>query len=255
MVILKSPEEIKYIRESCKVATRSLKKVLENIKEGITTLELDKIAEYYILKYGAKPAFKDYGIEGNKFQHSICVSINEEVVHGIPGKRRLKEGDIVSVDIGTNLQGYFGDTAATVPVGKIDSKVKKLLEVTKKSLFKGIEKAQPGNRLGDISFAIQEVVEEANFSVVREYVGHGVGCFLHEEPQIPNYGIPHTGIILEEGMVLALEPMVNMGDYKTEICSNSWTVITKDRSWSAHFEHTIAITASGNEILTVLLNK
>jgi len=255
VVILKSPEEIKYIRESCKVATRSLKKVLENIKEGITTLELDKIAEYYILKYGAKPAFKGYGIEGNKFQHSICVSINEEVVHGIPGKRRLKEGDIVSVDIGTNLQGYFGDTAATFPVGKIDSKVKKLLEVTKKSLFKGIEKAKPGNRLGDISFAIQEVVEEANFSVVREYVGHGVGCYLHEEPQIPNYGIPHTGIILEEGMVLALEPMVNMGGYKTEICSNGWTVITEDRSRSAHFEHTIAITASGNEILTVLLNK
>lgn len=255
MVILKSPEEIKYIKESCKVATRALQKVLENIKEGITTLELDKIAEYYIIKCGAKPAFKGYGIEGNKFQHSICVSINEEVVHGIPGKRRLKEGDIVSIDIGTNLQGYFGDTAATVPVGKIDSKVKKLLEVTKKSLFKGIEKAEPGNRLGDISFAIQEVVEEANFSVVREYVGHGVGCYLHEEPQIPNYGIPHTGIILEEGMVLALEPMVNMGGYKTKICSNGWTVITEDRSRSAHFEHTIAITASGNEILTVLLNE
>jgi len=252
VVILKSPEEIKSIRESCKVATRALKKVLENIKEGITTLELDKIAEYYITKYGAKPAFKGYGIEGNKFQHSICVSINEEVVHGIPGKRRLKEGDIVSIDIGTNLQGYFGDTAATVPVGKIDSKVKKLLDVTKKSLFKGIEKAKPGNRLGDISFAIQKVVEEANFSVVREYVGHGVGCYLHEEPQIPNYGIPHTGIILEEGMVLALEPMVNMGGYKTEICSNGWTVVTEDRSWSAHFEHTIAITAFDNEILTIL---
>ena len=251
MVILKSPEEIKYIRESCKVATRALKKVLENVKVGITTLELDEIAERYVIKYGAKPAFKGYGIEGNKFQHSICVSINEEVVHGIPGKRRLKEGDIVSIDIGTNLQGYFGDTAATVPVGKIDSKVKKLLEVTKKSLFKGIEKAKPGNRLGDISFAIQEVVEEANFSVVREYVGHGVGCYLHEEPQIPNYGIPHTGIILEEGMILALEPMVNMGDHKTEICSNGWTVVTEDRSWSAHFEHTIAITASGNEILTI----
>ena len=251
MVILKSPEEIKYIRESCKVAARALKKVLDNVKEGITTLELDKIAEYYVMKHGAKPAFKGYGIEGNKFQHSICVSINEEVVHGIPGKRRLKEGDIVSIDIGTNLQGYFGDTAATVPVGKIDLKAKKLLEVTKKSLFKGIEKAKPGNRLGDISFAIQEVVEEANFSVVREYVGHGVGCYLHEEPQIPNYGIPYTGIMLEEGMVLALEPMVNMGGYKTEICSNGWTVVTEDRSWSAHFEHTIAITASGNEILTI----
>ena len=251
MVILKSPEEIKYIRKSCKIAADALQKVLEKVKEGTTTLELDKIAEYYIIKYGATPAFKGYGIKGNKYKHSICVSINEEVVHGIPGKRKLKEGDIVSIDIGTNLKGYFGDTAITVPVGSIDSKAKKLLEITRKSLFKGIEKAKPGNRLGDISFAIQETVEEANFSVVREYVGHGVGNNLHEEPQIPNYGIPNTGIILEEGMVLALEPMVNIGGYKTKIYNNGWTVVTEDKSLSAHFEHTIALTASGNEILTI----
>lgn len=252
MVILKSPEEIKYIRKSCKLAASTLNKLLENIKEGITTLELDRIAEDYMVTHGAKPAFKGYGTEKNKFQHSICVSINEEVVHGIPGKRRLREGDIVSIDIGTNLKGYYGDTAATVPVGKIDSKEKKLLEVTKKSLFAGIEKAIIGNRLGDISFAIQKTVENFNFSVVREYVGHGVGCYLHEEPQIPNYGVPHTGLMLEEGMVLALEPMVNMGDYKTRLCNNGWTVVTEDGRRSAHFEHTIAITADGNEILTIL---
>ncbi len=192
MVILKSLEEIKCIRKSCKIAASALNKILENIKEGITTLELDKIAEDYIIKHGAKPAFKGYGIDGNKFGHSICVSINEEVVHGIPGKRRLKEGDIVSIDIGTNLEGYYGDTAITVPVARIDPKVQKLLEVTKKSLFKGIEKAIIGNRLGDISISIQETVEKSYFSVVREYVGHGVGCYLHEEPQIPNYGVPQT---------------------------------------------------------------
>jgi len=252
MVIIKSPEEIRCVRKSCKLAASALNKILENIKEGITTLELDRIAEDYIIKHGAKPAFKGYGIKKNKFQHSICVSINEEVVHGIPGKRRLREGDIVSIDIGTNLEGYYGDTATTVPVGRIDPKIQKLLEVTKKSLFKGIEKAIVGNRLGDISFAIQQTVEKSNFSVVREYVGHGVGCYLHEEPQIPNYGVPHTGLKLEEGMVLALEPMVNIGGYKTRLCNNGWTVVTEDGSWSAHFEHSIAITEDGNEILTNL---
>lgn len=252
MVILKSPEEIKCIRKSCELAASALNKILENIKEGITTLELDRIAEDYIIKHGARPAFKGYGIKKNKFQHSICISINEEVVHGIPGKRRLREGDIVSIDIGTNLEGYYGDTAITVPVGRIGPKEQKLLEVTKKSLFKGIEKAIIGNRLGDISFAIQETVEKSLFSVVREYVGHGVGCYLHEEPQIPNYGVSHTGIKLEEGMVLALEPMVNVGGYKTRLCDNGWTVVTEDGSRSAHFEHSIAITADGNEILTTL---
>jgi len=252
MVVIKSPEEIRCVRKSCKLAASALNKILENIKEGITTLELDRIAEDYIIKHGAKPAFKGYGIKKNKFQYSICVSINEEVVHGIPGKRRLREGDIVSIDIGTNLEGYYGDTATTVPVGRIDPKIQKLLEVTKKSLFKGIEKAIVGNRLGDISFAIQQTVEKSHFSVVREYVGHGVGCYLHEEPQIPNYGVPHTGLKLEEGMVLALEPMVNMGGYKTRLCNNGWTVVTEDGSWSAHFEHSIAITEDGNEILTNL---
>lgn len=252
MVILKSSEEIKYIRKSCRLAADTLNKILENIKEGITTLELDKLAEEYIIKHGAIPAFKGYGMKGNEFQHSICISINEEVVHGIPGKRRLREGDIVSIDIGTNLEGYYGDTAITVPIGRIGLKEQKLLEVTKKSLFKGIEKAIIGNRLGDISFAIQETVEKSNFSVVREYVGHGVGCYLHEEPQIPNYGIAHTGLKLEEGMVLALEPMVNIGGYETKLSNNGWTVVTEDGSRSAHFEHSIAITKNGSEVLTNL---
>ena len=252
MVILKSREEIKCIRKSCKLAANTLNKILENIKEGISTLELDKIAEDYIIKHGAKPAFKGYRIGKNEFRHSICVSINEEVVHGIPGKRRLREGDIVSIDIGTNLEGYYGDTAITVPVGRIGPEEQKLLEITKQSLFKGIEKAIIGNRLGDISFAIQQTVEKSNFSVVREYVGHGVGCYLHEEPQIPNYGVSNTGLRLEEGMVLALEPMVNIGGYKTKLCNNGWTVVTEDGSQSAHFEHSIAITTDGNEILTSL---
>ena len=251
MVIIKSEEEIKYIRASCKLAAEALKEVLEKVKEGTTTLELDRIAEDFITKHGARPAFKGYGTRGSEFPYSICVSINEEVVHGFPSERRIREGDIVSIDLGTNLEGYFGDTAATIPVGKVDPKIQKLLIVTEKSLFRGIEKAKPGNHLGDVSYAIQETVERENFSVVREYVGHGVGLNLHEDPQIPNYGIPHTGIILREGMVLAIEPMVNMGNYQTKITDNGWTVVTEDGSWSAHFEHTIAITTNGNEILTL----
>jgi len=252
MIILKSPEEIILIRESCKVAAKTLREVINNIKKGIATIELDRLAEDYIKKSGAKPAFKGYGTKGNEYQHTICVSINNEVVHGIPGSRRIKEGDIVSIDVGTVLQGYYGDTAATIQVGKVNDKIKKFLEVTEESLFNGIKKAKAGNRLGDVSFAIQKTVEKANLSVVREYVGHGVGCFLHEEPQIPNYGVPNTGIKLEKGMVLAIEPMVNMGGYKTKICENGWTVVTDDGSWSAHFEHTIVINDHCNEILTII---
>jgi len=251
VIIIKSPEEIKYIRSSCQIAANTLKKVIENIREGITTLELNQIAEDFIINQGAKPAFKGYKVGKNEYPYAICVSINEEVVHGLPGKRRIKAGDIVSIDIGTNYRGYFGDTATTVAVGKVESRVEELLTITREALSKGIAKAKPGNRLGDISYTIQKTVEEKGFSVVREYVGHGIGLSLHEDPQIPNYGLPHTGIILQEGMVLAIEPMVNIGDYQTEVSNNSWTVLTKDGSWSAHFEHTIVITKNNNEILTI----
>lgn len=251
MVIIKSPTEIRYIRSSCEIAANALKKVLENIREGITTLELNQIAEDFIIKQGAKPAFKGYKVGKNEFQYAICVSINEEVVHGLPSKRKIKEGEIVSIDLGTNYQGYFGDTAATVAIGEVESRVEELITITRDALFKGIAKAKPGNRLGDVSYTIQKTVEEKGFSVVRDYVGHGIGLNLHEDPQIPNYGLPHTGIILQEGMILAIEPMVNMGDYQTKVSNNSWTVVTKDGSWSAHFEHTIVITESDNEILTI----
>ena len=224
---------------------QKLKKV---VAPGITTRELDQIAEEIILSKGATPAFKGY----RGFPASLCTSINEEVVHGIPGQRRLEEGDIVSLDVGTKLNGYFGDGAITLPVGEVDDEVQKLIEVTEKALRIGIGKAKIGNRLFDISYAIQSWVESQGFSVVRDYVGHGIGMDLHEEPQIPNFGSPHQGPRLEKGMVLSLEPMVNEGTYEVRILSDGWTVVTADRKRSAHFEHTIAITDEGPEILSTL---
>ena len=224
---------------------QKLKKV---VAPGISTRELDQIAEEIILSKGATPAFKGY----RGFPATLCTSINEEVVHGIPGQRRLEEGDIVSLDVGTKLNGYFGDGAITLPVGEVDDEVQKLIEVTEKALRIGIGKAKIGNRLFDISYAIQTWVESQGFSVVRDYVGHGIGMDLHEEPQIPNFGSPHQGPRLEKGMVLSLEPMVNEGTYEVRILSDGWTVVTADRKRSAHFEHTIAITDEGPEILSTL---
>jgi methionyl aminopeptidase len=224
---------------------QKLKKV---IAPGITTKELDRMAEEIILSKGATPAFKGY----RGFPATLCTSINEEVVHGIPSHRRLKNGDIVSLDVGTNLNGYFGDGAITLPVGEVDYAVQKLLEVTEKALYIGIGEAKIGNRLFDISYAIQTWVESYGFSVVRDFVGHGIGMDLHEEPQIPNFGPPHQGPRLERGMVLALEPMVNEGTYEVKILSDGWTVVTVDGRRSAHFEHTIAITDEGPEILSTL---
>jgi methionyl aminopeptidase len=218
------------------------------ILPGITTQELDQIAEKAILSKGAIPAFKGY----RGFPATLCISMNEEVVHGIPNQRRLKEGDIVSLDVGVNLNGYFGDAAITLPVGNIDEVARSLLEVTEKALYIGIEKAKIGNRLFDISYAIQTWVEAYGFSVVRDFVGHGIGKNLHEEPQIPNFGSPHQGARLEKGMVFALEPMVNEGTCEVKILSDGWTVVTADRKRSAHFEHTIAITDGGAEILSIL---
>jgi methionyl aminopeptidase len=248
MIIIKSSREIEQLRRPNAIVAEVLQRLRKAVVAGVTTRELDQIAEEVILSMGAVPAFKGY----RGFPASLCASINEQVVHGIPNQRRLKEGDIVSLDVGASLNGYFGDAAITLPVGSVDPEAQRLLEVTERALTLGIEKARKGNRLFDISHAIQGWVESQGFSVVRDFVGHGIGKSLHEEPQIPNFGSPHQGPRLEEGMVFALEPMVNEGTYEIKILSDGWTVITADRKRSAHFEHTIAITDGNPEILTVL---
>ncbi len=248
MVIIKSPREIEQLKRSNTMVAEVFEKLKGIIEPGITTKELDQVAEDYILLKGARPAFKGY----RGFPATLCISVNDEVVHGIPGQRRLKQGDIVSLDVGVNYLGYFGDAAITFPVGEVDPEAKRLLEVTEKALYIGIEKAKVGNRLFDISYAIQSWVESHGFSVVRDFVGHGIGRELHEEPQIPNFGVPHQGPRLGKGMVFALEPMVNEGTYEVRVLSDGWTVVTADGKRSAHFEHTIAITEDGAEILSVL---
>ena len=248
MVIIRSQREIEQLKKSNVIVAEVFEKLTGLIKPGITTKELDQVAEDYILLKGARPAFKGY----RGYPATLCISINDEVVHGIPSQRRLKEGDIVSLDAGVNYLGYFGDAAITFPVGEVDLEAKRLLEVTEKALYIGIEKAIVGNRLFDISYAIQSWVESHGFSVVRDFVGHGIGRELHEEPQIPNFGMPHQGPRLGKGMVFALEPMVNEGTYEVRVLSDGWTVVTADGKRSAHFEHTIAITDDGAEILSAL---
>jgi methionyl aminopeptidase len=248
MIIIKSPREIEQLKRSNVIVAEVFEKLKGMIVPGITTKELDQIAEDYILVKGARPAFKGY----RGFPATLCISINEEVVHGIPGQRQLKGGDIVSLDVGVDFSGYFGDAAITLPVGEVDQEAKKLIEVTERALQIGIEKAKVGNRLFDISYAIQRWVESHGFSVVRDFVGHGIGKDLHEEPQVPNFGAPHQGPRLEKGMVIALEPMVNEGSYEVRVLSDGWTVVTADGKRSAHFEHTIAIAEDGAEILSVL---
>ena len=248
VIIIKSSREIEHLRKSNAIVAEVFQKLKEMISPGVTTQELDQVAEKVILSRGAIPAFKGY----RGFPATLCISINEEVVHGIPGQRRLKEGDIVSLDVGVNLRGYLGDAAITLPVGEVDQTAKRLLEVTEKALTIGIESAKVGNRLSDISHAIQTWVESHEFSVVRDFVGHGIGRDLHEEPQIPNFGSPHQGPRLEKGMVFALEPMVNEGTYGVRILSDGWTVVTADGKRSAHFEHSIVVTDGGAEILSIL---
>ncbi|MEK7825959.1 MAG: type I methionyl aminopeptidase [Nitrospirota bacterium] len=247
MIILKSDREIEKISVACRVVVGALKELKKEIKAGITTEELDKIAEEYILSMGAKPAFKGY----RGYPATLCTSINEEVVHGIPSKRRIAEGDIVSLDLGAIHEGYYGDAALTIGVGKISREAERLVKVTEESLYRGIEEARPGKRLGDISWAIQSHVECAGFSVVFDFVGHGIGKNLHEEPQVPNFGASGQGPRLKEGMVFAIEPMVNMGGAATRILDDNWTAVTKDGSLSAHSEHTVAITGKGPIILTI----
>jgi len=246
MIPLKSKEALEELRVSGKILAGVMKKIQESVKPGITTAEIDRIAEGLILNENALPAFKGY----RGFPASVCTSVNEEIVHGIPTDRELKEGDIISLDLGVNFKGYFSDAAVTLPVGRVSREASKLIEVTKKSLSIGISQALVNNNLSDISYSIQEYVEKNGFSVVRQFVGHGIGVSLHEEPEIPNFGSPHEGPVLKSGMVLAIEPMVNMGRWESEIQDNGWTAVTKDRLPSAHFEHTVAITENGPEILT-----
>ncbi len=246
MIALKSPQEIEILRESNRIVAQVLASLRDFIEPGVITKQLDNLAEKIASKRGAIPAFKGY----NGYPATLCVSVNEEVVHGIPGQRRLREGDLVSLDMGVRYRGYYGDAAITLPVGEVDQKAKRLLEVTKGALNKAIEMAAPGNRLSDISHAIQSYAEGEGFSVVREFVGHGIGKKLHEDPQIPNYGPPHQGPFLKPGMVLALEAMVNAGTWKVEVLPDGWTAVTADGSLSAHFEDTIAITEDGPRILS-----
>jgi methionyl aminopeptidase len=246
MITLRSKAEIEKIEAACRIVADTLEFLETNIMPGITTLELDNLAAEYIKGRGAVSAFKGY----KGFPAHICTSVNETVVHGIPGKRILREGDIIAIDAGVRLNGYFGDAAMTFPIGEISEETKKLLAVTEESLYKGIENASSGKRLSDISSAVQDHVEKNGFSVVREFVGHGIGTRMHEDPQIPNFGVPGTGPGLKSGMVLAIEPMVNAGTYRVEILEDGWTAVTKDRKLSAHFEHTIYISDSGPEILT-----
>ena len=248
MIILKSEREIGYMREAGRVVAETHREVAKAVAADVTTKELDQVAENYLVRRGAIASFKGYG----GFPASICASVNEEVVHGIPGLRKLKNGDIISIDIGAIVNGFHGDAAVTLPVGEIDAEAKRLLEVTEQSLMRGIKQAVVGNRLSDISHEVQTYAESQGFSVVRDYVGHGIGRNMHEPPQVPNYGIPGRGPRLKEGLTLAIEPMVNVGTHEVEVHLDNWTVFTKDRKLSAHFEHTIAVTQKGPEILTKL---
>jgi methionyl aminopeptidase len=249
MIILKTPEEIEMMAQASKLVAETLEALKKEVRPGVTTEQLDRIAEEFILARGGRPAFKGY----RNYPKTLCASVNEQVVHGIPSKRPLKEGDIVGLDLGAVVGGFYGDAAMTVAVGTVSPEAARLIKVTEEALYLGIEQAVVGNRLSDISHAIQRHVEAAGYSVVTDFVGHGIGRQLHEEPQVPNYGKPGQGPRLQYGMVLAIEPMVNMGGSAVRILEDQWTAVTKDGSLSAHFEHTIAIRPSGPaRILTKL---
>lgn len=246
MIALRSKDELGILRESNALAARALVEIKKYVRPGIMTMELEDIAKDFIEREGGEAAFKGY----RGFPGYICTSVNEEVVHGIPGKRILQEGDILSIDVGIKWRGYYGDSALTVGVGEIALNARRLVESAKESLSRAIKEARPGNRLFDISFAIQSYAESCGYSVVRDFVGHGIGVNMHEEPQVPNFGSPHKGPRLVPGMVLAIEPMVNEGRYEVEVLPDRWTVVTRDRKLSAHFEHTVAITENGPWVLS-----
>ncbi len=247
MIIKKSPSEIEAMKEAGRISAKVLREVGSHVRPGVTTLELDELAETIIRLEGGIPAFKGYG----GFPGSICASLNEQIVHGIPSSSVvLREGDIISIDTGAIVDGWVGDNAWTYPVGSVSPEKRRLLDTTEKCMWAGLDAARPGNRLGDIGAAVQEIAENAGYGVVREYVGHGIGRDMHEDPNVPNYGRRHTGMKLEAGMVLAIEPMINEGTHKTRQMSDGWLVCTRDGKPSAHFEKTVAITEEGPVILT-----
>ncbi len=246
MIQYKSPRQMEQIRTAGRIVAEVLDLISENVRPGVTTAELDVLAARLLKRRNARPAFLGY----QGFPANICASVDHEVGHGIPDKRELHEGQILSVDVGAIVDGYFGDAARTFAVGEISDKACRLMDATEKALYKGIEKCVPGNKLGDLSAAIQSYVEAEGFSVVRDLVGHGIGRKMHEEPQVPNFGEAGTGLVLKEGLVIAIEPMINAGGYEVRVMPDGWTVVTADGSLSAHFEHTVAVTSNGPEILT-----
>lgn len=247
MITIKTNSEAELMRYAGKITARALIEVSKHIKPGITTLELNKIAEDTIRSNGCTPAFLNY----NGYPASICTSINEQVIHGIPSTRKLKEGDILSIDCGAIYKGYYGDAANTYAVGKISAEAQRLIDVTRQSLHEAMVYAREGCRLGDISSAVQKYAEANGFSVVRDFVGHGIGTKMHEDPSVPNYGTAGRGIVLRENMTLAVEPMINMGTYEVEVLDDAWTAVTSDKKYSAHYEHTLLIKKDGCEILTI----
>jgi len=247
MIILKSAADIDKMRAACRIVAGALAGLRKIVRPGVTTRQLDRFAEEYIVKHNARPAFKGY----MGYPSSLCASVDEVVVHGIPDDRELREGEIIGLDLGAVIDGFYGDAAITVPVGEISPDLLRLMEVTEQSLYKGIERAVSGNRVSDISHAVQVHAESAGYSVVRDFVGHGIGRKLHEDPQVPNFGPPGQGTRLKPGMTLAIEPMINMGVSHTVILDDGWTAVTMDRKPSAHFEHTVAVTEAGPEILTL----
>lgn len=246
MIIIKSQDEIEKIARACKIVAEVLRDLIYLVEPGITTKDIEIFVDKILAEKNAIAAFRGY----RNYPSSVCTSVNDQVVHGIPSNLRLREGDILSIDLGVYLEGFYGDGAITLPVGKISPSAERLLRVTEDALYIGIEKARPGNRVSDISSAIQRYVESHGYSVVRSFVGHGIGRSLHEEPQVPNYGSPGQGPRLREGMTLAIEPMVNEGTYDIKILDDGWTAVTADRKLSAHYEHTVAITENGARILT-----
>jgi len=247
MVVIRTKEEIEKIAAACKITAKVRETVKHAVRPGISTAELDEIAEKMIRELGAEPAFKGY----RGYSHATCMSVNYEVVHGIPSDKLLNEGDIIGVDVGVKYRGYFGDSAVTVAAGSISKKAEKLLKITEQALYLAIDQVKPGNHIGDIAFAVESHAKKNGYTVVKDLFGHGIGEALHEDPLVPNYGVPGEGIMLKPGMVFAIEPMLNEGGHEIKTLSDGWTVITRDRKLSAHFEHTVCVTEDGVRILTV----